>query len=81
MNEIFALHLDDELITSNSRQKIWEKYSKNYGKNGLYGWKAPKPYYSKIGHAKTAIKHLPEIIRDNIKIVRYIPEGESSEQN
>lgn len=71
-NEVFALHLDGELLHPN----IWDKYTEQYGNNSLYGWRPPKKLYYKIGHAKTAIKHLPEQIRDRVTIVRYTPENE-----
>jgi hypothetical protein len=78
MNEIFALHLNDELITAQSREKLWKEHSPRYGSYGaaLHGWKPPKTFYSKENHAKAAIKHLPPQIRDSIEIVRYVPEKE-----
>ena len=81
MNELFALHIDGQLLTAKNRQKLWEKYSKNYGHGtyGLYGWKPPKPFYSKLGYARRGIAHLPGEIQDEIEIVRYVPEESTDE--
>ncbi len=69
VNEVYALHLDGELLEGN----VWKKYSKKYGTNGLYGWKPPKRIYYKLGHAKNGLSHLPAEIRSKVEIVRYIP--------
>jgi len=71
-NEIWALHLDGKLISSN----IWKEYSTRYGGNSLYGWRKPKRLYMKIGHAKSAIHHLPKEVQDKVEIVKYIPAKE-----
>jgi hypothetical protein len=68
-NKIFVLHLDGKIITPN----IWKKFSNNYGNNSLYGWRPSKKMYMTLGHAKAAISHLPEQIRDKVEIVEYTP--------
>ncbi len=70
-NELFALHLNGELLDP----KIWKKYSQNYGTNELYGWRPPKRIYYTRGYAKSGIRNLPKQIQADIEIVRYIPEG------
>ena len=71
-NEIYAIHYDGHLLEPN----IWEKYSDKYGETGnrLQGWKPQKKLYYKVGHAKTALAHLPAQIRKKAVIVRYIPD-------
>lgn len=72
-NELYVLHLDGEIL---DRKEIWKKYSKNYGNNWLYGWKAPKPFYQTLGRAKCAIHHLPEQIKNKVEIIKYVPINE-----
>ncbi len=68
-NELYALHLDGELLEGN----VWKKFSTKYGTNGLYGWKPPKRIYYKLHHAKNGLSHLPIEIRNKVEIVKYIP--------
>lgn len=69
-NEVFAIHWKGQLLHPN----IWKEFSDKYGTNGLYGWRPPKKLYYKIGHAKCALSHLPEMVRNDCKIVRYVPD-------
>jgi hypothetical protein len=68
-NELFALHWNGELL----QPDVWKKYSDRYGNNWLYGWRPPKKIYYTKGMAKSGRSHLPEAIRDEVKIVRYEP--------
>jgi hypothetical protein len=71
VNELFALHLDGEMID----QYIWTDYSDKYGvfARNLYGWRVPKKVYYKIHHAKNGLRHLPKQIQKYVEIVRYLP--------
>lgn len=73
-NELYALHLDGKLLEGN----IWKEYSSKYGLNGLHGWRPPKRIYYKLYHAKNAIRHLPQEIRNRVEIVRYVPSMQRS---
>jgi len=70
-NVLYALHFEGEQLNSNSFKKYW----KNYGSTGsaLQGWRPPKKIYSKLGHAKTGICHVPAEIRPKVEIVEYRP--------
>ena len=69
-NEVWALHLNGKILTGN----VWKEYSSKYGDNGLQGWKPPKRLYFTRGHASAGRSHLPQQIKDKVKIVRYLPE-------
>lgn len=69
-NVLYVLHYQGQIISPN----IWKQFSKNYGSSSLSGWKPPKKIYFSLSYAKSAIKHLPQQIRDKIEIVRYVPE-------
>lgn len=68
-NELFVIHFHGEILEPN----VWRKYSKNYGGSGLYGWRAPKKIYYKLGHARSALTHLPLEVQKDCEIVRYHP--------
>lgn len=76
-NEIYAIHLDGQLL----QLDVWKQYSSKYGEYGsqLQGWKPPKRFYYKLHHAKNGVRHLPPQIRDKVKIVRYIPADEDGD--
>ena len=67
--ELFAICLEGEVLEAS----VWKKYSASYGGAGLYGWRAPKKIYYKLGHAKNALNHLPQQIQDLVEIVRFVP--------
>lgn len=71
MNEVWAIHLDGELLKAD----CWHKYSKKYGINGknLYGWRPPKKIYYEQRHAKIAVAHLPDEIKNKVEVVKYVP--------
>ena len=68
-NEIYALHYKGELVSAS----VWKEHSKNYGGQQLYGWRPPKKMYAKVGHARAALRHLPQAMQDDVEIMRYVP--------
>ena len=70
-NELFALHLDGQML----HPAVWANYSERYGKVGewIQGWRPPKKVYHSIGHARVGIGQLPAELRGKVEIVRYTP--------
>lgn len=63
-NELYAIHLDDSLLDG----KVYADLVGN-----SKHWKAPKKIFTKLGHAKLSLRHIPENIKKRCTIVRYIP--------
>lgn len=68
---IYAIIFKDtqEILTPESFKKYWP----NYGGNNLYGWRAPKKVYYKLGHAKTGFSHIPNKLKSKLAIAEFSP--------
>ena len=73
INEIWALHIDGNLITPKIRRTLIREALK--GSFDSY-WRMPKPFYVTKGTASSGQLKLPKQIRSRVKIVKYIPESE-----
>lgn len=66
---IYAINFKEsgEVLTPESFKKYWP----NYGSNSLYGWRAPKKIYYKLGQAKTGFSHIPEQLKPYLEISEF----------
>ncbi len=75
-SEIYALHYKDKPFTISkiSLKEQWE-LGVRYASKGT----TTRKCYFTAGHAKTGSKLLPKSIRDQVEIVKYVPEQDYNE--
>jgi hypothetical protein len=67
MNELYALHHNDQLVYDGTIYKNW------------HPWGRGRKVYPTRPRAEAALRQIPEEYRQEFSIVRYIPAEESDE--
>lgn len=71
MNQIFAFHVDGQLLTG----KFWREYKGRTTKWDRAFWRPSKTVYMRWADARLAFTRLPSKLQKIVEIVEYTPKG------
>jgi len=64
---VIVFNKTGEILTPEAFQQFW----KNYGGNGLAGWRPPKKIYYTLSKAKNGFRYIPEEIKPHVSIAEF----------
>lgn len=71
MNQLFAFHIDGQLLTG----KFWRDYKGRNSKWDQAFWRPTKTIYMRQQDADVAFSRLPKALKEVVEIVEYTPKG------